>query len=317
MAGRIARRDLLRALAIAGVAPTLWLPGRASAKAVAVEVGLRGTTADELGVTVELGLANGPFPCEGTPYRDNSCFVFVPRHFRVSKEQRIDTMVHFHGHSNTAKHVLERHQLREQFHASRQNAILVVPQGPVEAKDSRGGKLEREGGLLAFLGEIRKALQTPEVSKALGGAAIPAAARIGATVISAHSGGYRVAAACVAQGGWNVNEVYLFDALYGGRDQFREWVAARRDHNAARDRHKLVAWYTKGAVEANCKKLRAELEAEGITSRLELDDEKLERSKMVRARVAFVHTKVGHSNVVHERDALRECLSWSCFTRAP
>jgi len=64
-----------------------------------------------------------------------------------SKNGRVDFVVHFHGWKNHVEAVLRHYQLIEQLMASRRNAVLVIPQGPCDAPDSFGGKLEDPGGL--------------------------------------------------------------------------------------------------------------------------------------------------------------------------
>ena len=313
------RRDLLCALAVASGAPTLLLPRRGRAASPARDAELRGTELraierDALGITLELGLRHGPFPHGGLPYDDDTTFVFVPAHHRGGRS--IDTVVHFHGHSTNARATMGEKQLRAQVHASGRNAILVVPQGPVDAKDSRWGRLDLADGLVAFLREVRGALQSAEISAVLEDAAI-VGARPGSLAISAHSGGYRVAASCLTRGGCNVNEVYLFDALYGVRDDFRSWVLARRDRHGARERHKLLAWYRVDSVAAQCAELRCELAIDGVAYRHVLDEREADPTAMTRARVGFVRSSVGHRDVVHATDALRNALSWSCLAAAP
>lgn len=293
-------------------APVLWLPQTAAAAGE-----LRDTATTKIGTTLTFGLTNGPFPHPAAPYDDDSCLVFVPSHYRANASGRIDAMVHFHGHGTMAKKTIVEKDLREQFHASGQNAILVVPQGPIDAKDSRWGKLDDEGGFLAMLGEVRRAMQKPEVAEALGLAAMSPTGRIGTTVISAHSGGYRAAASCLRHGGWNVVETWLFDALYGLREEFLAWVLERRDKSAPLERHRLLAWYGVDAVTAQCRKLRDELDGEGLAYVHLKDEAKAVRAQMVRARVGFIRSKVGHRQVMHASNALRDCLTWSCFERSP
>jgi hypothetical protein len=293
-------------------APLSWIPRTARAAGE-----LRDTAATKIGTTLTFGLTNGPFPHPDAPYDDDSCLVFVPSHYRAPASGRIDAMVHFHGHGTTAKKTIVEKDLREQFHASGQNAILIVPQGPIDAKDSRWGKLDGEGGFLAMLGEVRRAMQKSAVNEALGLAAMSPAGRIGTTVVSAHSGGYRAAASCLRHGGWNVNETWLFDALYGLREEFLAWVLERRDRTAPLERHKLLAWYGVDAVKAQCRKLREELDGEGLAYVHVTDEAKAVRAQMVRARIGFIRSKVGHRQVMHASNALRDCLTWSCFERSP
>lgn len=265
------------------------------------------------GFLIELGMDYGPFPHRSEQWTDDTTFVYVPKHFRVPDTNKVDTVVHFHGHRSTAAETIKRQDLLGQLMDSKQNAILVVPQGPVNASSSAGGKLEGQRGFVRFLGEVRKALQLPEVSAKLGPATIPAKARIGAVAISAYSGGFYVAAQCLKKGGFNVNEVYLFDAMYGERAAFRQWVLDRRDQGG-RERHKLICYYTKDKVKDQSMELMAEFDAEGISYRHEKKEGQMTRRQMTQARVVFIH--VGdHMRVTHSANALRDCLYASCFKR--
>ncbi len=302
--GTGAALGLALATSIVGVARV----ARAKTKVRTVDAGARG-------VTLTLGLEHGPFPARGAPYDDDTCLVFVPHHFRTPADGRIDTLVHFHGHDATVRKVVASMKLREQLADSRQNAILIAPQGPVDASDSSGGKLEAEGGLERMLGEVRRALQHPEVATALGAAAIGQGARIGATALSAHSGGYKVAAACLDRGGFDVTEVYLFDALYAARDRYLAWVLERRDQSAARSRHKLISVYRPGRVGKQCEALMRDLDGEGLRYLRSKGDEGVANTKAIRSRAVFIETEVRHGRVMHEHDMLRRCLEWSCFRR--
>jgi hypothetical protein len=137
-----------RAGAFSGrLAAGLWslaAPAHAADKSIvtkvkAIDQGRRGTT-------ITLALDNGMFPAPGSRYRDATTIVFVPNHFRVLDDQKVDAVVHFHGHRTTAADSMVKHQLREQLDDSRQNAILVMPQGPVRRSDSSGGNLDKPGG---------------------------------------------------------------------------------------------------------------------------------------------------------------------------
>ena len=169
MTGRSwSRRDLLTRLGAGGIVAgaSLWLPRAAWGSEPEGKV--RRVERSAIGTTLWLELEHGPFPYRDKPYTDATTAVFVPRHFRV-REHRIDTVLHFHGHEATVPRVLQGFALREQLFDSRQNAILVVPQGPVNARDSSGGKLDRPDGLLRFLTEVRQTLQSPAARRAMQG----------------------------------------------------------------------------------------------------------------------------------------------------
>jgi len=55
--------------------------------------------------------------------------------------------------------VLKRYKLIEQLIESRKNAVLVVPQGPYDASDSFGGKLEDPDGFKRFMGDVQDVLR--------------------------------------------------------------------------------------------------------------------------------------------------------------
>lgn len=275
-------------------------------KVVSIDQGRRGTT-------ITLALDHGMFPAPHSRYRDATTIVFVPNHFRVLDDQKIDAVVHFHGHRTTAADSMVKHQLREQLDDSRQNAILVMPQGPVRRSDSSGGNLDKPGGFQRFLGEVRTVLQSAKAAEALGPSRIPSAARIGMVCVSAHSGGFGVTARCIKHGGFDVGEVYLFDALYGEVAAYADWVGERRDQSG-RERHKLVCYYTGGKVRSNSLTLMRELKRQGIDALHEQREGQLTRSQITKARAVFIRAR-DHMRVTYKSNALRDCLYASSLKR--
>jgi hypothetical protein len=271
----------------------------------------------KLGTTITMELEMAPFPHRSSPYRDATVIVFVPHHFRVRSDYRVDTLVHFHGYRDTARDAMLRHQLREQFEASKQNAIAIFPQGPVRADDMDGGKLDEEGGLLGLLTEVRQTLQTPSLQAKMGRAGIPTRARIGKCILSAHSGGFRVVSYCIEKGGFNVNEVYLFDALYGRTGTFRDWVADTWFRKAPdAERHKLISFYSGDAPTAENKRLMYFFDKQGIEYvSEEIEGSELSKRDITKARAVFIKTSSAHDRVLFRTNALRDCLYASCFSR--
>ena len=315
----LTRRGLLAGLA--GAAACSLAPGVAAAAAAVkapaskptlviedIEQGKRGTT-------ITLSPTLGMFPAPGSRWLDPTTLVFVPSHFRVLEDARVDAVIHFHGHGTTAAEAMKKHQLREQLDDSRQNAILVMPQGPVKAVDSSGGKLDKPGGLQRFLGELRVGLQRAEVGKALGAAHLPSAARVGMVCVSAHSGGFGVTARCLKHGGHDINEVYLFDALYGEVAAYLEWVLARKDQAGARERHKLVSYYAGGKPRTNSLALIKSLEARGVDVLHEEREGQLSRTELTKGRAIFIRTGVDHSRLTYQNNGLRDCLFASGLKR--
>jgi len=267
-----------------------------------------------LGVTFAFSLEHAPFPMEGTPYKDDTVLVFVPRHYRVPPSGKLDAVVHFHGHNNMAAGAMDEHALREQLVESKQNALLVVPQGPVRAADSSGGKVEQRGGLRRLLEELTHELASPSVGKVLGPASLRGAKRFGTLCLSAHSGGYRVAAACLSQGEVEVTEVYLFDALYGATAAFRAWLKGGATGRRA-PRRKLVSTYATSQVRAQNLSLIAELRSDGIDVLHEERPGALSRSELTRGRAIFLASPLDHGGVTHRHNNLRDCLYASQLRR--
>ncbi|NUO50116.1 MAG: hypothetical protein HOV80_14775 [Polyangiaceae bacterium] len=249
-----------------------------------------------IGATSTLRPKNAPYPDGRGAYSDPTVLVFVPSFFSVPKSKQVDFVVHFHGHNTTAKDAIAAHRLREQLHASRQNAVLVVPQGPVRAADGDFGKLMMKDGLAKLLDEVRRSVR-----------ALGQAKELGRVVLSAHSGGYRAAAAAISRGGADVREVYLFDALYGEAETFADWVTA--DPKG----HKLVSYSIGGRPRELSMELATTLENRGIEVVREDGVRRVTREELVHATAAFLAGKASHRTATYEELALRDCLFASCL----
>src|SRR5579872_4553931 len=167
--------------------------------------------------------AAAPFPYPGKPYRDSTIGIYVPARYRPT--DTIDYVVHFHGFCNDVSHVLARYRLREQLDMSGRNAILIVPQGPKDARDDNFGKLEHDtGGFARLIDEIAAFLRTQGVTQAT---------RTGKIVLSSHSGGYGGEAGVIARGGLTgaITDVIMFDTAYAFYHIFASWVKARPDNH--------------------------------------------------------------------------------------
>lgn len=303
------RRAFLHALSAA--ASALILPSPAVADAPSK---IRNVEQSKLGTTFKLALDNAPFPFAGTSYKDATVMVFVPAHYRLPASKEVDVVLHFHGHHGTAERAVTGNALREQVYDSKQNVILVVPQGPWMAADSSGGKLDEKGGLARLLTEVRQVMRGGAASDALGNAALAGAARVGMICLSAHSGGYKVAANCLKHGGVNVNEVYLFDALYSNVDDFFRWVVARKDKRG-RERHKLVSHFVGGTAKELNLELMKRLKAEGVRCLHETKAGQLTRAELTRGHAIFMASSVGHDVAAYAQNGLRDCLFASGLTR--
>ena len=149
-------------------------------------------------------------------YADSSIIVVVPDGFHPTAEGA-NVIVHFHGHMNDDLGVLERYLLPQAMIAEKTNALLVIPQGPYRARDSFGGKMEDTLGFRRMVDDVMATMQREKV--------VPTTA-VARVIVTAHSGGYRPAGFVLARGGMGdlVTHVFLFDALYGQHEEFRNWL---------------------------------------------------------------------------------------------
>lgn len=268
-----------------------------------------------IGSTVMLHLANTPFPAAARDsghtygarffpaalhYRDSSVGVFIPKGFRADRP--VDIAVHIHGWGNNVDSVFAQFRIAEQLVASGRNALLVVPQGPKNAPDSFGGKLEEPGRFKAFMQELVDSLVRRGVLTGH---------EVRSVVLSGHSGAYRMISFILAQGGLNdkIREVYLFDALYGQVEKYFTWVRS----GAGR----FVCIYadsggTRETTETFMKQLedssvaivrREEAPLPNVPSPLVTDNDL--RTK----RVVFIHSDLTHSGVIMDREQYKRFLS--------
>lgn len=219
-------------------------------------------------------------------YTDNTVALFIPQGFRPTAT--LDFVIHFHGWTNTVATTLRTFHLVEQLVASGKNAILVIPEGPSNAPDSFGGKLEDADGFKRFMAEVIATLRTRADFKTQDFS-------VGRIILSGHSGGYRVIAGILDRGGLgkNADEVWLFDALYGRTDSFLAW--ADRTHG------RLLNIYTDhGGTKAESEKLQARLIARG-TPLLCAEEQTLSADALRQSRLVFIHTDLAHAEVADAR----------------
>jgi hypothetical protein len=232
-------------------------------------------------------------------YSDNTVALFIPHGFRETG--RVDFVVHFHGWNNTVAGTLGTFHLVEQLVASGKNAVLVVPEGPHDAPDSFGGKLEDADGFKRFMAEVvatlraRAGFTTTDFS-------------VGRIILSGHSGSYHVIAAILDRGGLpkNADEVWLFDALYGQVDSYVNW--SDRTHG------RLLNLYTDhGGTKEESEKLQARLLARGSTI-YAAEETALAADKLKAGQFVFLHTDLAHNDVLNQRNEFTLFLKTSALT---
>jgi D-alanyl-D-alanine carboxypeptidase/D-alanyl-D-alanine-endopeptidase (penicillin-binding protein 4) len=231
-------------------------------------------------------------------YADSSVAMFIPKNFRAS--DKIDFVVHFHGWRHTVAGTLPEYKLIEQFAAAGKNAILIVPQGPYNVPDSFGGKLEDTNGFQAFIAE---AVATLKNSGALPQTNFEA----GDIILSGHSGGFHVMAAILDHGGLSdqIKEVWLFDALYGGTENYAAW---QKNQNG-----RLLDIYTDhGGTKEETQNLMATYRTNGV-SFFAAEDVNAVPDNLQTNKLVFLHTDMIHNDVPRKRSTFEEFLKTSCL----
>lgn len=227
-------------------------------------------------------------------YSDNRVALFIPNGFHPGN--KIDFVVHFHGWGNSVTNALWHYQLIEQFSKSRRNAILIVPQGPLNASDSFGGKLEDPGGFQRFMNEAMAKLKERGIIKT---------GEIGKIILSGHSGGYEVISSIVAWGGLtdHVREVWLFDALYGNDERFVVWF----DHHKGR----FIDLYTDhGGTQDETEHLMAALKENHVPF-FASEEKNAPLADLRRSHLVFLHSELPHDRVMQERETFCHFLETS------
>jgi hypothetical protein len=228
-------------------------------------------------------------------YSDSTVALFVPKDFRETG--RVDFVVHFHGWRNTVAGTLQQFKLIEQLMASGKNAVLIVPEGPHDAPDSSGGKLEDPDGFKRFVDEAMSTLRQRGIFKK--------DFVLGDIILSGHSGGYLVMSAIVDRGGLtpHIKEVWLFDALYAQGDKFLTW--------AERSDGRLLNIYTDdGGTKVRTEEMMATLRQQG-TNILTTTAAQVTAAELGTNKFIFLHTDLGHNDVLAKRQTFCEFLESS------
>jgi hypothetical protein len=229
-------------------------------------------------------------------YTDNTVALFIPKGFRETGQ--IDFVVHFHGWRNNVENVLGRYKLIEQLIESGRNAVLIVPQGPRNASDSFDGKLEDRDGFKRFMNEASETIRQKSRLR-------NKAFRIGRIVLSGHSGGYQVISSILDRGGLTgqVQEVWLFDALYGRTDKFLAWTEQSDG--------RLINIYTEnGGTKTETEHMMADLRQRGKKL---LAGRESEMPDLRSQRFIFLYTDLAHDDVLEKHRTFRDFLKSSCL----
>jgi hypothetical protein len=233
-----------------------------------------------------------------THYMDSSVLIAVPKKFDAGK--KIDMIFWFHGWFNNIDSAALRFELLDQFASSRSNAIFVLVETTKNAPDSYGGKLEYDNTFKELVADIEGKLEKEKV--------ISRKAEPGNIILGGHSGAYRVMAYILQKGNMPVQEVILFDALYGQTDKYLDWIHSDTSH-------RFIDIYTNGGgTDGESKEILKQL----IQSNLSVDtieEKELAPQQLQKQKILFIHSLHEHNDIINDPDNLQLFLENSTFLK--
>lgn len=243
--------------------------------------------------------SNGTFP-KDPHYNDSTVGIVIPPGYVPG--DTVDYVVHFHGWGNHVSNVLTQYNLPAQLAAAKVNAILLVPQGPKDAKDSSDGKLELDpGGFKRLITEVTTFLKSEGKIHT---------DKVGTIALTAHSGGYKVTARILHHGGLtdHISDVILLDASYGNLDDFAEYIS---HYPTAR----LISFHTKHLDDENAA-LQTLLDKSHTPYRT-LPEPDLSPTTLAPRTATFISTTLPHDEVPVKKDYFSITLASSALPKVP
>ncbi|MBN8854515.1 MAG: hypothetical protein BGO55_21530 [Sphingobacteriales bacterium 50-39] len=218
-------------------------------------------------------------------YDDSSVLLVVPAGLRMGKT--VDLVVWFHGWHNSIDTAIQFYGLAHQFAASGRNAVLVLPEAAKNAADSYGGKMRQEGMFKFLVADVLEELRRKRV--------VAPDALAGHIVLAGHSGAYSAMADILEHGRQGVDEVFLFDALYGRLETFTQWAEDRSHH--------FVHWFTNTGYgpdkmsDTMMLRLRQDKIPYGMSEESSVYDRVIKDN-----RILFIHSPREHNVIINDPD---------------
>ncbi len=240
-----------------------------------------------LGAATTVELPTAPYPDRSRTFTDDRVHVFLPEGYR--ERDAHDIVLHFHGHNSTVAATLTTHRYREHLYASGVDAILEVPQGPVNTPSGDFGKLMDPDGTAALLQEVLVLLYRE------GRLTRPV---LGEVTLTSHSGGYwAVARNLTSDAPFYVAQAGLYDSIHAHESIYRDFAVSGG---------RLRSNYTDGAGKAdNNRNLMTMLDAAGVVYATEATQATLRDSSTVIYRAA-----TNHRGATRLENAYGEHLRW-------
>jgi hypothetical protein len=217
-------------------------------------------------------------------YDDSTVKIFVPKNFTIKKP--LELVIWFHGWYNNIDSAGTYFGLTEQFRLADRNAILIFPEGPKNAPDSYGGKLERPEMFALFVNDLLKQLEATKI--------IPKKKHYSikdcSITLAGHSGAYRVISKIIQYN--KIDELILFDAMYGGNDAYLHWIAES-------EHHRFIHIYTKdGGTFDNTHLIMKQLSDSLKINYSTINEMELSPAKLITNNRFFIFSEKGHNEVI-------------------
>jgi hypothetical protein len=216
-------------------------------------------------------------------YDDSTVQILIPKNFNPKKQ--LELFVWFHGWNNNIDSA-GGFGLREQFIQAGRNAIFIFPEGPKNAPDSYGGKLERPEMFALFINDL---LHKLALNKSL-----PKNKRYSikdcSITLAGHSGAYRVISKIIEYN--KIDELLLFDAMYGGNEAYLKWIAESK-------KHRFIQIYTKdGGTFENTNLIMNQLKDSLKVDILSVTENDLKKDHLQSLKPLFIFSENGHNEVI-------------------
>lgn len=217
-------------------------------------------------------------------YNDSSVKVYIPERFHPSN--KLELVIWFHGWNNNIDSANAFFRLSEQFEAAGRNAILIFPEGPKNSPDSYGGKLERPEMFALFINDLLKQFEKYQV--------IPKKKHFTikdcSISLAGHSGAYRIISKIIQYN--PIQELILFDAMYGGNDAYLHWLTEN-------DAHRFIHIYTKdGGTFENTHLIMKQLNDSLKVNYLSVNEKEINPFLLQSNQRIFIFSEKEHNEVI-------------------
>ena len=152
-----------------------------------------------------LKIVNVKYPSSDSKFNDNSCLVYVPKHFNKNKPWHF--FIWFHGSTNNIQSTIEQFKLREQLVLSGVNAIVILPEAAKNAPESYAGNWEQANNFNYFMEDVKLKLKSEKI--------VDKVSNENQLIIAGHSGAARVLVRVMDYSSTAIKGILLFDAIYG------------------------------------------------------------------------------------------------------